>query len=892
MIPQIIDGITRIFRYSMQISIRAVWVVLLAFAVRFLARKAEGRYLCILWMAAFFAFLCPMSFGIPCVVPQEVMQKIESIVPGCSGDGAEQVQTVRMDGRENAGKIDEEPGENQKETGELGDSQFLEDSWNQEFMEWWNPGYRMTGTAVLVQNTGTERAPVWIAAAACLWFTVLCILLLWQISKYIRMKRRLATAVKLSDQVYATDQLDSPVLFGYVYPLIYLPAVLEAETMRYAVLHEQMHISRRDYLCKLAAFVISTVYWWNPLIWLMYRTYEGDMEQACDEAVLRQPEVSGVSYAQALLDTACLRSRLPGIVAFGAGHVKGRVCHILSFQQTDGKRRMLSGIMAVVFVFVSLLQFQAELPVAIPEISGAELWQTIQFASDVLSVQGEKGQNFEKQAGSLALFEDYEGKNTESRRTGNMEAWSDEPELYAREDNSSSEVRSEGMPEREEDTMKTTNKLGMILAGTAILGGTGNAGMTVRAEGQVPQTNESLSLCIDDLTREAFQSVFDAYQEKYPDVKLEIETYAGADYQNARQKMNTQLMAGEGPDLLLLGVYDTDDVYKLMKAQLFAPLDAYMAQDTEYQAEDYVQGVFEAGRFGGQQYIVPLEYTAPCVMSSEECLADLGFDPDACDTFDGLFSQMAALYDTDYQNRVMASSGWLDGFAEMTGLPLLDYENEEVLIDTPEMRTAMEQYQKMYAENITAPPESWYCNGKVIIDREAYLSMDGCSPYTGMMIAGGISTSETPVVIPIRTEDGKTNASIVTSAAVRANSPNQQNAWNLIRMILEAQGDAAASASALPVNKAGVHAVMEEYAEIVELNAELEPEELHAVSQEFIESYESLLTSPEHAIFARKITLSDLTYGTGKMVPFFEGKASYEECMQEYVDYASIYVSE
>ena len=61
-------------------------------------------------------------------------------------------------------------------------------------------------------------------------------------------------------------------------------------------------------------------------------------------------------------------------------------------------------------------------------------------------------------------------------------------------------------------------------------------------------------------------------------------------------------------------------------------------------------------------------------------------------------------------------------------------------------------------------------------------------------------------------------------------------------------------------------------------------------SEELIQEYGQLLTTPDRAFFFRSLTSTDLI--EDKMAPFFQEQASYEECMEDYVNYARIYLSE
>lgn len=412
------------------------------------------------------------------------------------------------------------------------------------------------------------------------------------------------------------------------------------------------------------------------------------------------------------------------------------------------------------------------------------------------------------------------------------------------------------------------------------------------AEGAgVEQTNESLSLFLEEGMAEAYAPVLEAYGEAYPEVEVTVETYPLMDAANARQRKNTMLLAGEGPDILFLGGYDNDDVYKLMKSGVFAPLDPYMEADEAYQADQYVQGVMDSGRFDGQQYIIPLAYQTSCLVSSRECLEEIGMDLEACGTFDGLFSQIAALYDTDYSNRVLGTPGSLGGFPDLMGIELLDYNSAEVLLDTEEMRQAMEQYKKMYDEDHSASEFDldFGLLGQAVLDRQVYLAA-GYSPLYTFTVTAGIAEQETPVLIPVPTMDGQTSAVILQSAAVRVNSRNQQNAWNLIRMLLQYQEQGVQYGDYLSVNQNAVDQNIQEAAAQIQENGIFGPGTGGGVSEELIQEYRQLLTAPDRAFFFRSLTGTDLI--EDKMAPFFQDHASYEDCMADYINYAKIYLSE
>ena len=81
----------------------------------------------------------------------------------------------------------------------------------------------------------------------------------------------------------------SPALTVGLKPMILLPANI-ADTLTDAQLacalrHELTHYRRRDHLLMLLLRLLTCVYWFNPIVWLMKRELMKDMETACDSAV-------------------------------------------------------------------------------------------------------------------------------------------------------------------------------------------------------------------------------------------------------------------------------------------------------------------------------------------------------------------------------------------------------------------------------------------------------------------------------------------------------------------------------------------------------------------------------------------------------------------------------
>ena len=137
-------------------------------------------------------------------------------------------------------------------------------------------------------------------------------------------------------QVFCSERLASPILLGFFRPRILLPAAgLPAGRRLECILaHEMVHLRRRDQFTKTAAFFITALHWYNPLVWLSFRLFDQDIESSCDQAVLDAfGEETRQSYAAALVDCAGRGLRLgAGFLAFARSRVAARVHGILRYR--------------------------------------------------------------------------------------------------------------------------------------------------------------------------------------------------------------------------------------------------------------------------------------------------------------------------------------------------------------------------------------------------------------------------------------------------------------------------------------------------------------------------------------------------------------------------------
>lgn len=146
--------------------------------------------------------------------------------------------------------------------------------------------------------------------------------------------------------------LASPVLVGLLRPHILLPEGLEGEGRTYALAHEAAHARRRDLWYKLLLLWVCALYWFHPLVWLLRRAAERDLEICCDRQVLAgKDENWRRGYGAALLSFVVTRRAAPLTSQF-AGGVRGLKERFRALADTAPKGR---GTLALVLVLCAAL---------------------------------------------------------------------------------------------------------------------------------------------------------------------------------------------------------------------------------------------------------------------------------------------------------------------------------------------------------------------------------------------------------------------------------------------------------------------------------------------------------------------------------------------------------
>ena len=176
---------------------------------------------------------------------------------------------------------------------------------------------------------------IWIPLAAVIWAFGMVLMFLYTAISYWRLNRRIDAAVRYRDNIFQSENVSSPFVLGIIKPKIYLPFQMNEQDLQHVVAHEQSHIRRKDHWWKPFGFLLLTIHWFNPLMWLAYVLLCRDIELACDEKVIKELDnEQRADYTQALVSCSINRRMIAACpLAFGEVGVKDRVKTIMNYKK-------------------------------------------------------------------------------------------------------------------------------------------------------------------------------------------------------------------------------------------------------------------------------------------------------------------------------------------------------------------------------------------------------------------------------------------------------------------------------------------------------------------------------------------------------------------------------
>ena len=170
------------------------------------------------------------------------------------------------------------------------------------------------------------------SVASIIWAVVALAIILMLTAIYFTTLYEIKDSRHLRDNIYLSEKITSPAVYGILRPKIVLPASYRDKDIELIIQHEKTHIRGLDNLWRMIAFMIVAVHWFNPFSWIFLKAFLTDLELSCDERVLvKLGTARSKEYASVLLD--CKQDATVFASAFGGARIRTRIENILSFKK-------------------------------------------------------------------------------------------------------------------------------------------------------------------------------------------------------------------------------------------------------------------------------------------------------------------------------------------------------------------------------------------------------------------------------------------------------------------------------------------------------------------------------------------------------------------------------
>ena len=329
-----------VFLKLVNLSISASWLILAVLVLRVVLRKAPKWVMPLLWGVVALRLVCLFS-----------IESALSLIPSAETIPSEIVTETR------------EPVLYEQATLDIVTNPTL------------------PSAAEVPVGVSRQQAQVDFNIYSVLWLAGMAALLVHALVSAGKLKRKLATAILLRDNIYESEFVDSPFVFGVVKPNIYLPMHMDEGTAAYVIAHERAHLARRDHWWKVLGYLVLALHWFNPLVWVAYILFCRDIELACDEKVVKGLDgAARADYSQALLSCAAPKRAVAACpLAFGEGNIKTRVKSALHYKK-PAFWVAAAAVLAVVIVAVCFLTNPRS-------ERGSLVWAQKLNAADVASIE-------------------------------------------------------------------------------------------------------------------------------------------------------------------------------------------------------------------------------------------------------------------------------------------------------------------------------------------------------------------------------------------------------------------------------------------------------------------------------------------------------------------------
>jgi len=309
-----------LFLNTINTSITASIIILFILVLRFLFRKSTKKFSYVLWLILLIKLIIPFSFETKFnPMPSKFMEFSKKAYIEENVQGEETMPKLEVD------------------TGET-----------------INPNNNKTVEVPILSkgNTINKNRLTIKNSFPYIWIIGIILFLTHGFMSNQKLKKNLKDSTYIYENIYENENLDTAFIHGITNPKIYIPSHLDEGERKYIIIHEKTHLKRYDHIIKFLYYIVLSIHWFNPLIWLAFVLMERDMELSCDEVVMKEiGNDAKKDYCKTLLSLATgHKMKIVVPLSFSENNTKGRVKNVLDYK----KPKFWLSIVLIVVVVVSM----------------------------------------------------------------------------------------------------------------------------------------------------------------------------------------------------------------------------------------------------------------------------------------------------------------------------------------------------------------------------------------------------------------------------------------------------------------------------------------------------------------------------------------------------------
>lgn len=396
------------------------------------------------------------------------------------------------------------------------------------------------------------------------------------------------------------------------------------------------------------------------------------------------------------------------------------------------------------------------------------------------------------------------------------------------------------------------------------------------------------------------KKVLQEYKSQYPNVKVE-EVYF-SDLNTYRTKLTSEIMGGEGPDIIFFNSYTIGDINKIIRNGVFADLKPFINNNKDFELKDYNEKLLEVGKYNGKLFFIPVSYSVDMITTTSEILKKSNIDLSNSNLSQKEFLNKIESYISSIKDKnnkyIFSDLISTDRFINGSGLDFIDYEKKKTSVDSPEFEQLIKDYKKIYKLMAPLEMKQKYKNqeydmlksGDILFNNSVSKMRPGELLFSSSFIKKLMGESQLIYALPQYKGGNKYVGFAENCIAINNNSKSKDNAFNFINIALSAKMQSEHSIMYIPVNNTALDLMLNDRRmENKEITYNEQSLVLGETPKELKEKYYEIINNVEKFEFNN---LKVAALMETSLRDYFEDKISYEKAISDLKNKLTLYLNE